>query len=137
MLRPVKEEDSETLYELLKARPSYINISHRNMPTFTEHLQFIDSEPYAAWYIIEEGGEDVGHIYLTRGLNEIGVFLFPAHHRKGMASRAIKELIEKHPKDTYHANISPLNNPSRALFKSLGFELCQHTYRLDVKNAGS
>src|SRR5258708_39663719 len=57
-LRDVYTEDNMSqpglrfLYQLLKDRSQIANISHERMPTFQEHLAFVDSHPYHAWYLI-------------------------------------------------------------------------------------
>lgn len=118
----------EILYELLKERPSEANISHRSLPTFEQHRQFVTRRPYIAWYLIEEAETFVGSIYLTK-LREVGIFIFQAHQRKGHACAAIKMICEKHPGKLL-ANVAPGNESSHALFARLGWRVIQHTYEL-------
>ena len=49
---PVRDSDAMFLFDLLKERDSYVNISHKKMPTYASHLKFITSKPYKKWYII-------------------------------------------------------------------------------------
>ena len=92
-----------------------------------EHIQFLQSKPYEAWYFI--GEEPLGAIYLTRQ-NEIGIFIFRKHQGKGYGEKAIKSLIAKHGERRYLANINPNNSKSIKLFDNLGFKLISQTYEL-------
>lgn len=131
-LRQVTLSDARFLYELLKQRPAYANISHKLMPSFDEHQSFIASKPYAHWYVImAQKGVRIGAIYLTEN-NEIGVAILKTHQGKGYAERAIKALMKQHPQERYLANIAPHNEASRELFSKLGFAPIQHTYELGM-----
>jgi RimJ/RimL family protein N-acetyltransferase len=118
----------ELLYRLLAERGEEANISHKEMPNFVRHTAFVESHPYEAWYFICDP-EPVGACYLTRQ-NEIGVFVFAEHQKKGYARQAITTLIEKHGPGRYLANVSPRNEASRFLFHGLGFKHCQDTYEM-------
>lgn len=118
----------ELLYRLLAERGDEVHISHRKMPNFNEHVEFVESDPYEAWYFICDP-DPVGACYLSRQ-NEIGVFVFAEHQKKGYARSAIKALIEKHGPGRYLANVSPKNKSSRFLFNGMGFRHIQDTYEL-------
>lgn len=134
--RPVQASDAAFLYELLKSRPSSTNISHRELPSFEKHQAYIASRPYAVWEIVVCDGEDVGTMYLTDGrsggqlLSEIGIFLLPGHHGRGIGSRALKLFMERHPRERFLANIAPTNPESQKFFERAGFRLVQYTYEL-------
>ena len=118
------------LYELLAERPKYANISHKEMPTIEEHYAFVKHHPYASWHILKnEQGIPVGSVYLTKN-NEIGIAIFKDHQGNGYAYEAIKTLSSWHTGALY-ANVAPGNEVSQKLFKSLGFEVIQHTYKLE------
>ncbi len=117
----------ELLYQLLGERDETVNISHKVMPAWADHVRFVESQPYEAWYFI--GDEPFGACYLTKQ-NEIGIFIFKEHQRKGYGIRAIDALIDKHGHRRYLANISSRNAPSISLFRKLGFNHAQHTYAL-------
>ncbi len=129
-LRMVKNLDCEFLYDLLKERDSRANISHKKMPSFEQHVKFVMSKPYSKWYVIEESKNNVGSIYLTKD-NEIGISIKKDFDSKRIASKAIKLLIEKHPRSRYLANINPKNKKSIQFFKNQKFHLIQHTYELE------
>ena len=120
------------LYNLLEERPKVANISHREMPDWQDHKDFVASEPYVAWYLImkdETSTEFFGAVYLTRG-DEIGISIFKFYQGKDYAKEAIVELMLLHPRKSYRANIAPGNKASIALFKKLGFTLLSETYEL-------
>ena len=126
----VDDSDLRFLFNLLKERDPNTNISHKKMPTFAEHKQFVKSKPYSYWYIIKLSRKKIGTIYLSRN-NEIGIFIKKEYQNKGIASEALKLLINSHPKKRFLANVSPKNKFSAKFFKNNNFKLIQHTYELD------
>ena len=129
ILRKVSENDNKFLYNLLKERDSNVNISHKKMPTFNEHIKFIKSKPYTKWYIVKYGAQKIASIYLT-SQNEIGIFIKKTHQNKNLGGTIMSELIQKNPRDRYLANVSPKNKTSEKFFKSHGFKFIQKTYEL-------
>ena len=117
------------LYDLLMERTPHVNISHRRMPTWRQHLRFIATRPYTAWYIINSHREYVGAIYLTAA-DEIGVGILSLWQGNGFGPRAIRLLMRKHPRARYLANINPRNETSIRMFRRMGFRLIQQTYEL-------
>ena len=77
----VSKNDAQFLYGLLKERESTVNISHKKMPTYTQHIKFIESKPYSKWYIIRLGNQKIGSAYLSKQ-NEIGIFITKNMHKK-------------------------------------------------------
>jgi RimJ/RimL family protein N-acetyltransferase len=121
------------LYRLLDERTDVTNISHRRMPSWSEHKAFVASGPYRAWYLIVTDADiPVGSIYLTKE-NEIGVFVAGDSQRKGYGTWAISALMKRHGARRYLANINPRNEQSIRLFASFGFQLIQHTYAMETK----
>ena len=129
-LKEIDEKDIQFLYNLLEERKPISYISHKKMPTYEEHVNFVKSSPYSKWYIIEVDGERAGSIYLTKQ-NEIGIFLNEGLQEKGIGSNALNVLIGKNPDLRYLANINPENKKSIEFFKKLGFTLIQYTYELN------
>ena len=129
-LKEIDEKDIQFLYNLLEERKPISYISHKKMPTYEEHVNFVKSSPYSKWYIIEVDGERAGSIYLTKQ-NEIGIFLNEGLQEKGIGSNALNVLIGKNPDLRYLANINPENKKSIKFFKKLGFTLIQYTYELN------
>jgi RimJ/RimL family protein N-acetyltransferase len=121
------------LYRLLCERTPDQSISHKRVPTFSEHAEFVRGRPYLAWYLLIGSGNDgiVGSIYLTRQ-REIGVFVFGAHQGKGYGGMAVQEVMRIHADADrpFLANINPANEASIRFFESLGFKHIQNTYAL-------
>ncbi len=116
------------LLRLLAERSEEVNISHKAIPSFAAHVAFVESHPYRGWYFIYDP-DPVGACYLSHH-NEIGVFVFAEHQKKGYARAAVQAIIEKHGPGRYLANISPKNKASRFLFNGMGFKHIQDTYEL-------
>ena len=133
ILRKVSEKDNKFLYNLLKERDSNVSISHKKMPTYSEHIKFVASKPYFRWYIIEYDNKKAGSIYLSKN-NEIGVFVKKSFRGNKIGENAMRLLIEKYPKSKYFANINPKNKKSIKFFKKFKFKLIQHTFELVPKN---
>jgi RimJ/RimL family protein N-acetyltransferase len=133
------------LYDLLKQREPYQNISHKEMPTWENHVKFVDNKPYKDWFIIYEttSKQRVGSIYLSKE-NEIGIFLSKKQRQKGYGREALNSIMEyfNHVREI-KANIAPLNSASICFFVNMGFVwqstdiaaednkgIIQYTYRM-------
>jgi RimJ/RimL family protein N-acetyltransferase len=114
------------LHQLLEERDDTANISHKVMPSWDEHVRFVESKPYQAWYFIEDNGT-IGACYLSKQ-DEIGVFIFKAYQGKHYGTWAIEALMLKHGKRRYLANVSPRNERSLEVFRNLGFKPIQITH---------
>lgn len=132
-LRKVNTQDLEFLYQLLQERDPRANISHRKMPSFKEHCDFVDSRPYSAWYIIMAENESVGSVYLSKQ-DEIGIFLKKENKGKGYGSAALQILMMENPRNRYLANVSPKNNESINFFSKNNFDLIQYTFEFVNNN---
>lgn len=133
----------QILYNLLKERSTeddeYTNISHRKLPKYQDHVEYVNRHPYALWFLAMENNECLGSISLTKR-NEIGVVLFKKYRGKGYGTRILELfLAENEPlpeekgqrSDGFIANINPKNEASIRLFKKFGFEHVQNTYQLE------
>src|SRR3989304_6456309 len=57
----------EVLYELLRERPPEANISHHQVPTFSQHELYVRSKPYRSWFLVlNDYQQRVGAVSLTR-----------------------------------------------------------------------
>ena len=120
-------ESKEVLLKILSERKPFQSISHKTMPTWEEHCQFVDSHPYQHWYVIMVNG-DVGTVYLTEQ-REVGVFISEAFRGRGYAEAAVRMLVEQHP-GRILANVNPDNTASMLLWEKLGGEVLQMTYEV-------
>ena len=128
-LKSVTKTDVRFLYNQLKERDPKINISHKRMPSYSEHTRFVLSKPYSKWYIIYYKNRKVGNVYLSK-MNEIGIFILKTIKVKGLGSLVLEQVLKKNPKARYLANVNPNNIKSAEFFKKNGFKLIQHTYEL-------
>ncbi len=126
-----KQEHTKFLYRLLQERPDGANISHKNMPTYDQHVEFVKKMPYSIWYVMKYQSDLVGSIYLTLR-REIGVFISKPWQRQGIAEYSVQWLMKTHGPGSYLANVAPDNQPSHALFAKLGGKVIQHTYELSM-----
>jgi len=132
VLNKIKKEDYVFLHNLLAQRNSKINISHKRMPTWEEHVRFVKSKPYSKWYIIYNKDEKIGSIYLSKQ-SEIGIHLLKKYEKESIHLESIKKLMLLNSKIKFRANVSPKNKNYIMLFEKLGFEMVQHTYELDLR----
>ena len=130
-LKEVNKSDLKFLYQHLKERDPITRISHKKMPTFSEHKKFVMSNPYNKWYIIIKKNRKIGSVYLTE-INEIGLFLKKEFQNSGLGQRSLELVMELNPRTRYLANVSPKNKRSIKFFKKNGFKLIQHTHELEI-----
>ena len=125
-LKEVTEDNAEFLYEMLKERDSTVNVTHQKLPLFNEHLKFIKSKPYDAWYIIEIESKQVGHIYIDNK-NRIGWFIKREFKGFGFVIPAFEELKILHKRKNYLGKVNPNNFEAQNLLTKLKFVL-KNTY---------
>ena len=128
-LKIVTKNDLRFLFNLLKQRKQYENISHKNFPTYKEHVKFFDSKPYSRWYIIIQNFDKIGSVYLSR-LDEIGIHVKDEIKIDEIFRDVIKEVIKRNPRKRYLVNLNPKNHRLVKNLKENNFELIQHTYEL-------
>jgi RimJ/RimL family protein N-acetyltransferase len=121
-LRLISENDAEFLYDMLKERDTTINVTHERLPTFNEHKNFLNSQPYDAWYIIELESKMVGNIWIDNQ-NRIGFFVKNQYKGFGLIVPAFHELKRIHRRSNYFGKVNPKNFESQKLLKHLNFVL--------------
>ena len=126
-LKSVTNSDVKFLFDLLKERDPRVNISHRKMPTYSQHAKFIKSKPYSKWYIILKSKQKIGSIYLSKN-DEIGIFLSKKFQGKNVGNFALNELMKKNTRKRFLANVNPKNKKSISFFKNNNFKLIQYTF---------
>ena len=126
-----EENRHAILYDLLSERTPEQSISHKELPDYPEHVEFVESLPYKTWCFIHSSKENdyVGTVYLTRQ-NEIGVFIFKKYQGNGYGPVAVKELMDAN-EGPFLANVNPQNTASARMFEWLGFKHIQDTFQLD------
>lgn len=131
VLKPVTIDDAKFLFDLLKQREGIVNISHKSLPTWEEHVEFIKNNTYQSWDIIWVDNVRIGNIYLT-DRDEVGIFLDKESQSNGYGSIAINEFMKKNGKKRYLANIRPTNYKSIQFFGKHGFIHIQNTYHKKI-----
>ena len=126
-LKSVTNSDVKFLFDLLKERSPYVNISHKKMPTYNQHTKFIKSKPYSKWYIILKSKQKIGSIYLSKN-DEIGIFLSKKFQGKNVGNFVLNEVMKKNPRKRFLANVNPKNKKSISFFKNNNFKLIQYTF---------
>lgn len=118
------------LYVMLAERDSDVNISHKKMPTWTEHLTFVKSSPYKEWFLVMNSDlEPIGQFYIT-DKNEIGIQVLKKYQGKKYGTAILDLIVNKRYGDEeLLANINPNNVRSINLFQKFGFCHIQNTYR--------
>ena len=130
-LKPVTADDAEFLFDLLKQREGTVNISHKSLPDWEEHLQYVKKHDYQLWDIIWVENTRIGNIYLTKN-DEIGIFIDKKLQFHGYGSKALEEFMKKNGKKRYLANINPTNYKSIQFFGKHGFTHIQNTYHKKI-----
>lgn len=123
----VKNSDSSFLYKLLLERSPKVNISHKIMPDYNQHVKFVSSKPYLFWYILINNEERIGSVYLT-DLNEIGISLIKGKKEKGLEKEILELIMKLHPRKRFFVNVSPKNIKLELFLKKFGFNMIQKTY---------
>ena len=130
ILKSVTTSDSEFLFHLLQKRDSKVNISHKKMPTYNQHIKFLKSKPYSKWYIIILEKQKIGSIYLSKQ-NEIGIFLMKSWDIDDIRLKSLIILMKKNPRKRYLANVNPNNKKLISFWKKNNFSLVSYSYELD------
>lgn len=145
-------QSEEFLWELMRQRSQeddpHVNISHREMPSWEEHLNFVESRPYDRWWIIAASVptgplpfENAGTLSVTYQ-NEVGIVLARRWRGKGIGKKALQWLLANelplpavpaHRLGQFVANINPANERSIRLFTGLGAVHIQNTYAFEER----
>ena len=62
-------------------------ISHECLPSFDNHVSFVENNPYRAWFIVKRGAQDLGNVYVQFD-NSIGL-----HLPENVLSDELKDLL--------------------------------------------
>ena len=142
-LKLVNSNYIEYLYDLLKERDSSITITQTQLPTFSEHKNFVQNQiksvsgdnekikimgldPYLGWYIISSNEVNLGSIWIEEDGN-IGLQIQKKFQNFGIGVIAFQKIQTLHPREHYKTTVSQENYDSQKFCKTLGFELLQET----------
>lgn len=133
VLRPLELSDAEALFAAHgdeRTHHYWSGPAHQNVEQTRAYIADTLALPGAqVWAITESGGEALGRIGLfvqREGVGEIGIIMTPAATGRGLASKALK-LVVDHGFETLGlhrigADIDPDNNASISLFLRGGFQ---------------
>ena len=128
-LNQVTKNDTLFLYDLLKNKDSNANISHKKMPSYDEHVEFVMSKPYTNWYIIEYEKKNVGAIYLSKQ-DEIGISISNDYEYDQIVKPALKLLMKLNQRKRYLANTSPKDVRSQEFLLKNGFTGLEYVFEM-------
>ena len=128
-LNQVTKNDTLFLYDLLKNKDPNANISHKKMPSYDEHVEFVMSKPYTNWYIIEYDKKNVGTIYLSKQ-DEIGISVNNDYEYDQIVKPALKLLMKLNQRKRYLANTSPKDVRSQEFLLKNGFIGLEYVYEM-------
>ena len=123
-----------SLYSLLKKRKH--TISHREIPDFERHKEFVHKHPYKYWFIFGENEEILGSFYIKND-NSIGMNLnkCSVENVKAIISY-IKENIEPSAHEAslippyFYLNIPSTNKELQKILHDLDIISIQVSYRI-------
>lgn len=120
-LREMNMDDCEFLYYLIKKnlKPDLTVTVYTLKPLDEFFKTYFEND--LKTYIVMSNSERAGFVHITRS-GEIGYYLLEKYQHKGIAINAIKEMLQKHPRDRYFATVSIKNERSNNLVKKLGFK---------------
>ena len=128
-LKQVTKNDALFLYELLKNKDPNANISHKKMPSYDEHVEFVMSKPYTNWYVIEYDKKNVGSIYLSKQ-DEIGISINNDYEYDQIVKPALKLLMKLNQRKRYLANTNPKDVRAQEFLLKNGFTGLEYIYEL-------
>ncbi len=128
----------DALYDLLKAREHFI--SHRSIPAYEKHCDFVKNHPYREWYLVCVGKAYAGSIYIgfdnSIGINNLETLadeLFESLiHRVREVMSPLPPVPSVRPA-AFFVNVAPSNTGLMQKLQKLGYAPVQITYSLDHK----
>ena len=142
-IRLVEEKDIPILYEHHK---EFINtpgasLSKKPLPSYPESRAYVlkylyvnEHHLYDKWYIIEDSNKNIlGNCFLTKNVppyysNDMAYHVLKKYQRQGIASCAVKKMMDENPRKKYNITINYENKPSLRFAEKLGFQIERVTY---------
>jgi len=131
-----KSEHIDVLFSLLASRK--YNISHKDLPSYQSHKEFVSSHPYRYWFLISQFGSYIGTFYIQHD-NSIGINLDSKYYADALPF--IIETIKlkfrpcpieksKIPKEFY-INVPIDDRKFHDVIKSIGCKPVQVSFQID------
>lgn len=124
-LRKTSKQDYKFLYRLLKQRNPDENISHKVMPTYKQHCEFNDKQPYPQDYIVFDCGKKIGRFYVTDRM-EVGIKFIDNKYTIPMLDEIF--IVKDITGVRLFFNVSPRNKLINDYLKKKGLKIIQYTY---------
>ena len=123
-------------YDLLLQRRH--GISHRLAPVFEDHVKFVNSNPYRAWYLAMNNQKAVGTFYLSKE-NTIGINISEINYEQTVAAiiNYVKNNYSPLPEiksvraSIFTINVPPTNLLLIKILEKLDKEIIQICYALE------
>jgi len=123
-------------YDLLLQRRH--GISHRLAPVFEDHVKFVNSNPYRAWYLAMNNQKAVGTFYLSKE-NTIGINISEINYEQTVAAiiNYVKNNYSPLPEIksvraiNFTINVPPTNLSLIKILEKLDKEIIQICYALE------
>tara|TARA_B100000212_G_scaffold330565_1_gene296922 strand:- start:217 stop:687 length:471 start_codon:yes stop_codon:yes gene_type:complete len=132
-----KQLHNKLLYEFLRKRE--FNISHKNLPTYQNHIKFVENNPYRKWFLISFHFEIIGSIYILYD-NGIGIDLPKKDYKiigeiLKIVFLKIKPLkaVPSIRTSNFHINVASKNNSMHKFIIDSGGVLKQHSFEFEQK----
>ena len=129
----------ETLYTQLKNRSH--SISHKSVPSFDEHTEFVQNHPYRKWIIVKDSEIAIGNVYIQYN-NSIGLNVDSLVSCEQI-NKILKGIYTSHSPlpavpsmrfGEFFLNVSTANKMLQKNLTSLGFSEVERTFVLSKSN---
>ena len=133
--KKVDSSCNKILYELLKEREHFI--SHKELPQYQKHVDFVNSKPYLHWYIFSIDTLVIGAFYIKDD-NSIGLNI------KNPSILVVKKVISFIKENFqpmhgiaslrpsyFYINLSVTNDKMKKILKELGILPIQVSFKLE------
>ena len=125
----------ETLYAQLKNRSH--NISHKSVPSFDEHTEFVQNHPYRKWIIVKDTEIAIANVYIqynnSIGLNVDSLVTCEQINKilKGIyASHSPLPAVPSVRFEEFFLNVATDNKMLQNMLSSLGYSEVERTFVL-------
>jgi len=129
---------SDILYRLLNQRQN--SISHKIMPSLSDHKKFVKKHPYLYWYIFSVGDIAIGTFYIKKD-NSIGINI--NNPSILIVKKILKFIFENfkpekeipsHTPNYFYINLADTNDKMKKILFKLGFLPIQVSYKIEQLN---
>ena len=124
------------LYELLSERN--LSISHKKLPSYEEHLNFIKNNPYYKWVIVKQNKILIGSIYINKN-NSVSIKLKNkySHQLEHVLNKfedtfSPQSEIKSYRKEQFFFNVNPNDQLMIKVLESKNYKISQISYQKEI-----